>query len=120
MDDAVDAAHPVKRLVQPAVHDLVAQERRQEDVALDDAAVHVGHVQRAIGTGGAEDGTEALVVREQELALGVGVLPRDDAVGLGQDRSANQAARGLADEDVAAVLVRELVAAIHRSAPRSP
>ncbi len=48
MDDAVDPAHAVKRLLQLPVDDLVTEEGRQEDVAFDDAAIHVGDVERAI------------------------------------------------------------------------
>src|SRR4029453_9775253 len=60
--DTVDAAE-VGRSFELGRFDLLAQVRRNQAVMLDDAAVHVADVERAIGTGREVYRTEALVRR---------------------------------------------------------
>ena len=67
VDDAIDPAES-GGLLQPAREDLVAQIHREREAMLDDPAIHVGDVHRAVGRVREEDRTEALVGRRQELA----------------------------------------------------
>ena len=67
-DDPVDAAH-ADRAVEPVLEDVLAQVGRHVPHVLEDAAIHVDHVQRPIRSDLRVDGTEAFVGRGQELAF---------------------------------------------------
>ncbi len=71
---APDAAVP-DRLFELARHDLIAQVLGDVTAVLDDAAIHVDNVERAVGRGRQVDRTEALVGGREEFAALVGLLP---------------------------------------------
>ena len=117
VDHAVDAAEP-GRLDQPAGADLVLQVLRLVLQVLDHAAVHVGDVERAVGGRQQVDRAEALVGRGEELALRMRVGRGEPAVGAFlHDVAAHQVARRLGDEDVAADVGRQPIAAIDGRRP---
>src|SRR5262249_19916064 len=90
--------------------------RRQEGGTLDQLAIHVENVQRAVGGVGKLYWTEPVVTGGEELDVLVGALSCEGDAARLQARAIDQIAGHLADEDVAAILLGPGVAAIDRHA----
>ena len=111
MHHAVDPAQPV-RLLQLAVDDVIAQIFGDVGALLDDAAVHVDDVERAVGRVGEPHRPEALVRGGEELPFLVGLpCPQSPSVILDHD-PADQVGGRIDDEHVAVQLRGQTVAAV--------
>ena len=116
LDHAPDAPEP-ERLVEPAREDLTAQEARHEYSVLQDAAIQVDHVERAVGSVDQVDGTKALVGRGQELGADVGLLgDRAAALVLAHAVALDEVAAGLGHEGVTTELGHRVAAIDQRTA----
>ena len=110
--EAVDAA-VADALVQLARQDLVAQVGRDIGPVLDDASVHVDEVEAAVRPRVEVHRAEALVGGRDEIdSVRVRVRRADAGSVLLQDAPRDEVGGGVADEGVAAVLGREVVAAV--------
>src|SRR5262249_39190908 len=98
--------------------DLLTKVRRDQAVVLNDAAIHVDDVERAVRTGTEVDWTEPLVGRGDEVSLRVRIAAHDAAVRRGQDLPLHQVAYRLRDEAVAIDLGQQLAAVAPRAARR--
>ena len=104
--DAPDAAKP-DRSGEPALVDLLPQEGRHVGLVLDDAAVHVRDVERAVRTDRERHRPEPLVGAREELAIGESI-PRDrQPIVLRHVEPLDRVRRRLADERVAGELGAE-------------
>src|ERR1044072_4033403 len=83
-DDAVDASVVVGGFELVRL-DLLTEGRRYQTVVLDDAAIHVDDVERAVRPGAEVDRTKPLVGRGDEVSLRVRIAAYDAAVLRGQD-----------------------------------
>ena len=113
--DAPDTA-AVHGLLQLAVLDVRDEVVRQEALVLDDPAVHIDDVDRAIGAVDDLDRTEAFVGRSQELLARDGGGALDDPILLREHDALHEVGRGLGNEGVAMVGGAEEVATVHDGA----
>ena len=104
----------------PRRDDLVAQVFRDVAAVLNDAAVHVHDVQRAVGRRRQIHRPEALVGRREELARSYAFARAQRRAVVADDDAADQFAGRLGDEDVAVQIRRQPIAAIDRWARRPP
>src|SRR6476646_3157689 len=95
--DTVDAS-VVVRAFELVRFDLLTEVRRDQAMVLDDAAIHVDDVERAVRTGSEVDRTEALVGRSNEVSLRVRIAPHHAAVLRGQDLALHEVAYWLRNE----------------------
>ena len=109
--DAPDAA-AVDGLLQLAVLDVRDEVVRQEALVLDDPAVHIDDVDRAVGAVDDLDRPETLVGRSQELLPGDGGGAFDDPILLREHDALHDVGGGLRDERIAAVGRTEEVAPV--------
>ena len=92
--------------------DVVAQIDRQGQPVLDDPAIHVDDVERAVGRVGEKDRPETLVGRGEELAAFVRLARPQRRAVVGQDDAADEVGGRLGDEDVPVQIGRQPIAAI--------
>ena len=113
VDDSVDPSMPCRRFELPR-QNLIPQVFGHVRAMLDDPAIHVDQVQRAVRGVREKDRAEALVGRRQELRVLVGLARRQPRAVIADDNPAHEVAGGLDDEDVAVEIRRERVAAVDR------
>ena len=80
---------------------------------LEDPAIHVDDVERAVGRIGQIHGPEALVGRGQELPLVVRLSRAQRASVVAQDDAADEIGGRLGDEDISVEIRRQPIAAVH-------
>ena len=115
MHDAPDAA-AVVAFVEFAFGNLLGEPGDDEDDVLDDAVIHVGEIESAVGADAGVHGAEALVGAGDEFLLG-----REEACGVRlraaiEFQGADEVAGGVGHEDVAAHLGRKLIAIVEAGA----
>ena len=109
--DAPDASER-EGLIEATLHDLLAQVGGQRDAVLDDAAVEIDDIERAVGAREQVDRAETLVGRSQELRLVV-VRRAHEGAAFGLHHVAfDEVASGLAHERVAVGISWEEVGAV--------
>jgi len=90
--------------------DLLRQPRHHKDHVFNDAVIHIGDVERAVGADAGINGTKAFVGRGEEFLLGriePGCTRLDTAA---EFQASDEVAAGFGDKDVAARVGGKLVA----------
>ena len=108
--DAAESGAPIE----PALENLIAQVFGDRDAVLDDAAIQIGDVERAVGRIGQIDRPEALVGGGEELSARVGLARGQALAAVLEDEARHEVRRRFGDEHVAVELRRQTVAAIDR------
>ena len=111
VDDPIDAAIP-ETLVELTLDDLAPQEARHVLPVLEDAAVEIDDVQRAVRSGVGVDRTKALVGGREEFPSFVRVVRAQNSVLLLDDRAPNDMTGRLRREVVAVEFGGEVVTAV--------
>ncbi len=120
VDDAIDAPEVV-RFVQLVREHIIAQVLRHVPLVLDDPAIHVHDIERAVWSDGEVDGTEALVGGREKFSPHLAIrLRRGETVcRFRKLETAYEVDRRIDDKHVPVQLCRQPVAAIdHRRADR--
>ena len=110
--DPVDAAVRVRGF-QLVLDDVIAEVLGDVGALLDDAAVHVHDVQRAVGPVGQVDGTEALVGGREKLSPLVCLAGAQRRAVVFDDDAAHEVGGGLGHEHVSVQLGRQPIATEH-------
>ena len=109
--DAVNAAE-VLRIGQLAIFALFAEVAGERDAVLQNAAIKIDDVQRAVGPGAETNGAESFVGGGDKFFLIVGVTTLDRAVFGGEKVAADKIRRGFGDKRIA-IKFRQEIAAIN-------
>src|SRR5690349_11474011 len=99
MDHAVNATKP-RRLLELVSGDVIAKIFSDISALLDDAAIHVDDVERAVGRVRDPDGTEAFIGRGDEFSALVRFPHTQTRAGVFNDAPADEVGGGFRDEDV--------------------
>src|SRR5262245_26684252 len=117
MHDAVDATQ-MNRLLQPARFDLLPQVSRDVKTVLNNAAIHIDDIKRAVRSSVEIDGAEAFILRSEKLRFVISVPGLDGAALFRQHVAPDKIAAGFAHEIVAVEFTAVWVAALDQRTAR--